>query len=141
GTHPAAVAVGPRRAATPARRRTLDHGWSRHRRYRGWAAGCAAVGGAPRRNPFAAPRPGRSPERYRCAGPRPGTARSTRHGHARTSRYERPPRRLRLDIVSTRNPTTPLWWGAIVLRLITLVFACGALMVQFDNYERPLLGT
>jgi len=43
--------------------------------------------------------------------------------------------------VSTRNPTTPLWWGAIVLRLITLVFACGALIVQFDNYERPLLGT
>lgn len=42
--------------------------------------------------------------------------------------------------MSTRNPTTPLWWCSIALRLVTLIFACGALLVQFDDYHRPRLG-
>lgn len=41
--------------------------------------------------------------------------------------------------MSTGNPTTPLWWGSIVLRIITLLFACGALVVQFGAYHRPRL--
>lgn len=38
-----------------------------------------------------------------------------------------------------RDPATPLWWGTIVLRLVTLAFAAGALAVNLDNYQRPTL--
>lgn len=39
--------------------------------------------------------------------------------------------------VSLRDPTTPLWWGTVVLRWITLGFACAALLVHQDGYLRP----
>ncbi|HEU5473096.1 MAG TPA: DUF5931 domain-containing protein [Actinophytocola sp.] len=35
------------------------------------------------------------------------------------------------------DPTTPLWWGAVVLRLLTLVFAAGVVIVHHDSYARP----
>ncbi|PXY31642.1 MacS family sensor histidine kinase [Prauserella muralis] len=36
-----------------------------------------------------------------------------------------------------RDPATPLWWGTIVLRWVTLGFALGALLVHLDGYRRP----
>lgn len=41
--------------------------------------------------------------------------------------------------IDTRYPETPLWWGAIVLRAITLVFAVGAVLVYRDEYARQWL--
>ncbi|MGH3948172.1 MAG: MacS family sensor histidine kinase [Pseudonocardiaceae bacterium] len=38
-----------------------------------------------------------------------------------------------------RDPATPLWWGALVLRVITLLFAVGAVMVHDGEYQRPWL--
>ncbi|ASR38789.1 histidine kinase [Prauserella marina] len=38
-----------------------------------------------------------------------------------------------------RDPATPLWWGTIVLRWITLAFALGAVIVHIDDYRRPWL--
>ncbi|MEU3272218.1 DUF5931 domain-containing protein [Saccharomonospora sp. NPDC006951] len=38
-----------------------------------------------------------------------------------------------------RDPATPLWWGTIVLRWITLAFALGAVLVHIDDYRRPWL--
>lgn len=40
---------------------------------------------------------------------------------------------------SLRDPATPLWYGAIVLRWVTLGFALGAVLVHLDGYVRPLL--
>lgn len=39
----------------------------------------------------------------------------------------------------TRYPETPLWWGTIVLRAITLAFAVVAIAVHSDEYLRPWL--
>ncbi|PXY38510.1 MacS family sensor histidine kinase [Prauserella flavalba] len=36
-----------------------------------------------------------------------------------------------------RDPATPLWWGTIVLRWVTLAFALGALLVYRSGYDRP----
>ncbi|RBM23696.1 ATP-binding protein [Prauserella sp. PE36] len=36
-----------------------------------------------------------------------------------------------------RDPATPLWWGTIVLRWVTLAFALGALLVHHSGYDRP----
>ncbi|MGH3517887.1 MAG: MacS family sensor histidine kinase [Haloechinothrix sp.] len=41
--------------------------------------------------------------------------------------------------VLTRDPATPLWWGALVLRVITLLFAIGAVIVHHPEYQRPWL--
>ncbi|MFC4005283.1 MacS family sensor histidine kinase [Prauserella oleivorans] len=38
-----------------------------------------------------------------------------------------------------RDPATPLWWGTIVLRWITLAFALGAVLVHLEGYRRPEL--
>lgn len=38
-----------------------------------------------------------------------------------------------------RNPLTPLWWGAIALRVVTLAYATGAVTVYRDDYARPQL--
>lgn len=38
-----------------------------------------------------------------------------------------------------RDPATPLWWGAVVLRVITLIFAIGAGIVHSSDYARPWL--
>jgi signal transduction histidine kinase len=35
------------------------------------------------------------------------------------------------------DPTTPLWWGAVVLRVLTLLFAAGVVFVHHDSYARP----
>ncbi|EHK84509.1 MacS family sensor histidine kinase [Saccharomonospora azurea] len=40
---------------------------------------------------------------------------------------------------SLRDPVTPLWYGAVVLRWVTLGFALGALLVHLDGYVRPWL--
>ncbi|CAM2776199.1 DUF5931 domain-containing protein [Saccharomonospora xinjiangensis] len=40
---------------------------------------------------------------------------------------------------SLRDPATPLWYGAIVLRWVTLFFALGAILVHLDGYVRPWL--
>ncbi|EIF01184.1 MacS family sensor histidine kinase [Saccharomonospora glauca] len=40
---------------------------------------------------------------------------------------------------SLRDPATPLWYGAVVLRWVTLCFALGAVLVHLDGYVRPLL--
>lgn len=40
---------------------------------------------------------------------------------------------------ATRDPATPLWWGTIGLRLITLLFAIGVLIVQYTSYQRAWL--
>lgn len=50
------------------------------------------------------------------------------------TRAARPP-----ATIDTRYPETPLWWGAIVLRAITLVFAVGAVLVYRDEYARQWL--
>ncbi|HET9142132.1 MacS family sensor histidine kinase [Actinophytocola sp.] len=36
-----------------------------------------------------------------------------------------------------QDPTTPLWWGAVVLRVLTLAFAAGVVIVHYDSYARP----
>ncbi|MBK1784600.1 MacS family sensor histidine kinase [Prauserella cavernicola] len=36
-----------------------------------------------------------------------------------------------------RDPATPLWWGTIVLRWVTLVFALAAVLVNHEGYDRP----
>ncbi|PRX47685.1 histidine kinase/DNA gyrase B/HSP90-like ATPase [Prauserella shujinwangii] len=41
--------------------------------------------------------------------------------------------------MTERDPATPLWWGTIVLRVITLLFAAGAVLVHRDGYEREWL--
>lgn len=33
------------------------------------------------------------------------------------------------------DPVTPLWWGTVVLRWMTLAFALGAVIVHFDEYH------
>jgi signal transduction histidine kinase len=38
------------------------------------------------------------------------------------------------------DPTTPLWWGAVVLRVLTLLFAAAVLVKHYGDYARPLLG-
>jgi signal transduction histidine kinase len=40
---------------------------------------------------------------------------------------------------TAREPATPLWWGGIGLRVLTLLFALGAVLVYRDEYQRPLL--
>ncbi|WP_298179564.1 ATP-binding protein [Saccharomonospora sp.] len=40
---------------------------------------------------------------------------------------------------SLRDPATPLWWGTVALRWITLGFAFSAVLVHHDNYVRPWL--
>ncbi|GAB2979404.1 DUF5931 domain-containing protein [Amycolatopsis acidiphila] len=35
------------------------------------------------------------------------------------------------------EPATPLWWGAIGLRVLTWLFALGAVVVHDDDYRRP----
>jgi signal transduction histidine kinase len=40
----------------------------------------------------------------------------------------------------TRDPATPLWWGTIVLRVVTLLFAIGAVVVHRADFERQWLG-
>ncbi|WP_019812675.1 DUF5931 domain-containing protein, partial [Saccharomonospora saliphila] len=40
---------------------------------------------------------------------------------------------------SLRDPATPLWWSTIVLRWVTLAFACGAVLVHHDGYRRAWL--
>jgi signal transduction histidine kinase len=36
-----------------------------------------------------------------------------------------------------QDPTTPLWWGAVLLRLLTLVFAAAVVIKHYDGYARP----
>ncbi len=38
-----------------------------------------------------------------------------------------------------RDPATPLWWGTIALRIVTLVFAVGTVLVHSEQYQRPWL--
>ncbi|TLW93341.1 ATP-binding protein [Saccharomonospora piscinae] len=40
---------------------------------------------------------------------------------------------------SLRDPATPLWWGTIVLRWVTLAFALTAVVVHHGEYVRPWL--
>lgn len=40
---------------------------------------------------------------------------------------------------SLRDPATPLWWGTIALRWVTLGFALSVLLVHHTGYERPWL--
>lgn len=40
---------------------------------------------------------------------------------------------------TAREPATPLWWGGIGLRVLTLLFAFGAVLVYQDDYQRPRL--
>ncbi|UQS21701.1 DUF5931 domain-containing protein [Amycolatopsis thermalba] len=40
---------------------------------------------------------------------------------------------------TAREPATPLWWGTIGLRVLTLLFAVGAVIVHNDGYQRPWL--
>ncbi|HVV09076.1 MacS family sensor histidine kinase [Amycolatopsis sp.] len=37
------------------------------------------------------------------------------------------------------EPATPLWWGGIGLRILTLLFALGAVIVHDSDYQRPWL--
>ncbi|MBB3049681.1 signal transduction histidine kinase [Prauserella isguenensis] len=37
------------------------------------------------------------------------------------------------------DPITPLWWGTVVLRWMTLAFALGAVIVHFDEYRNLVL--
>ncbi|HEV2780312.1 MAG TPA: DUF5931 domain-containing protein [Actinophytocola sp.] len=39
-----------------------------------------------------------------------------------------------------QDPTTPLWWGAVVLRILTLMFAAGVVVDHYHEYFRPVLG-
>lgn len=41
--------------------------------------------------------------------------------------------------VTTRDPANPMWWGTIVLRVITLGFAVAAVAVHHDEFQRPWL--
>ncbi|MFL6143883.1 MAG: MacS family sensor histidine kinase [Labedaea sp.] len=43
-------------------------------------------------------------------------------------------------LAATQDPTTPLWWGAVVLRVFTLLFAGAVLVQHYDGYARPTLG-
>jgi signal transduction histidine kinase len=36
-----------------------------------------------------------------------------------------------------QDPTTPMWWGAVVLRIVTLLFAAGVVVDHFNEYFRP----
>jgi signal transduction histidine kinase len=38
-----------------------------------------------------------------------------------------------------RDPAAPLWIGSVVLRVITLAFACGAVLLHLGEFERPWL--
>ncbi|SFP84915.1 Signal transduction histidine kinase [Amycolatopsis arida] len=38
-----------------------------------------------------------------------------------------------------RDPATPLWWGTIALRIVTLVFAAGTVAGHATGYARPWL--
>jgi signal transduction histidine kinase len=40
---------------------------------------------------------------------------------------------------TAREPATPLWWGAIALRILTLLFGLGAVLAYQDEYLRPRL--
>lgn len=40
---------------------------------------------------------------------------------------------------TAREPATPLWWSGIGLRVLTLAFALGAILVYRDDYQRPRL--
>jgi signal transduction histidine kinase len=40
---------------------------------------------------------------------------------------------------TAREPATPLWWAGIGLRLLTVLFALGAVLVYQDDYQRPRL--
>ena len=40
---------------------------------------------------------------------------------------------------TAREPATPLWWGTIGLRVLTLLFALGAVIVHHAGYQRPWL--
>jgi len=37
------------------------------------------------------------------------------------------------------EPATPLWWGGIGLRILTWLFALGAVIVHEEDYQRPAL--
>ncbi|WP_291411614.1 DUF5931 domain-containing protein [Actinophytocola sp.] len=39
-----------------------------------------------------------------------------------------------------KDPTTPLWRAAVVLRVLTLLFAAGVVLAYYDEYARPRLG-
>jgi signal transduction histidine kinase len=41
--------------------------------------------------------------------------------------------------VRETDPTTPLWRGAVLLRVLTLVFAAGVVIKHWDGYARPAL--
>ncbi|ASO23160.1 signal transduction histidine kinase [Actinoalloteichus hoggarensis] len=38
------------------------------------------------------------------------------------------------------DTTTPLWRGAVILRIVTLLFAAAGVLVNIDRYSRPELG-
>lgn len=38
-----------------------------------------------------------------------------------------------------RDPATPLWWGTIAFRIVTLLFAVGAVLVHREGYQREWL--
>jgi signal transduction histidine kinase len=40
---------------------------------------------------------------------------------------------------TAREPATPLWWGTIGLRVLTVLFAAGAVAVYQHEYQRPRL--
>lgn len=40
---------------------------------------------------------------------------------------------------TVREPATPLWWGGIGLRVLTVLFALGAILVYQHDYQRPRL--
>jgi signal transduction histidine kinase len=40
---------------------------------------------------------------------------------------------------ATRDPATPLWWGTIALRAVTLLFAVGAVVVHREDFQRQWL--
>ena len=40
---------------------------------------------------------------------------------------------------TAREPAAPLWWGGIGLRILTLLFALGAVIVYQGTYQRPRL--
>ncbi|GLY67498.1 MacS family sensor histidine kinase [Amycolatopsis taiwanensis] len=40
---------------------------------------------------------------------------------------------------TAREPAAPLWWGSIGLRLLTMLFAVGAVLLYHDQYRRPRL--
>jgi len=40
---------------------------------------------------------------------------------------------------ATRDPATPLWWGTIALRVVTLLFAVSAVVVHREDFQREWL--